>query len=205
MARYNPKDHFFHKAKKENFVARSVYKLEEIQEKYKIIKTGHRVLDLGAAPGSWTQYTLKAVGPRGLVVAIDLSPLTIDQSQPIKNLVELTEDANNLPQLLTERELPQDFDVVISDMAPKTTGVKFTDQVRSYELCELALNLAKAHLKKGGSFVCKFFHSADFKDLHLELRKSFEAVHTIKPEATRSMSKEIFIVGRNKKAPPTSR
>lgn len=194
---YNPRDHFFKKAKKENFAARSVFKLEEIDQKFKLFKPGQFVIDLGASPGSWSQYASKKVGPKGGIFGIDLTAITIK----LDNAVFMQADIHNVdfPKELTAINFPEQADLVLSDMAPKTTGIRITDQARSYELCQMALGVARAHLRKGGHFVCKFFHSSDFKALQDEIKKTFERCEQIKPEATREISKEIFLVGLRKK------
>jgi 23S rRNA (uridine2552-2'-O)-methyltransferase len=193
---YNPKDHYFKKAKELNFAARSVFKLEEIDQKYKILKPGQMVLDLGCSPGSWSQYASKKVGPSGRILGVDLSPVTVK----LPNAVFLQADLRdlNLEQIFAEHGFGR-FDVVISDMAPKTTGIKMTDQARSTELCELALDVARRFLKPGGHFVCKLFHSEDFKVLREEIKKEFAVCEAMKPDSTRQISKEIFLIGLRKK------
>lgn len=195
---YNPKDYYFKKAKEENFVARSVFKLDEIDKKFKLIKTGDWVIDLGASPGSWSQYTSNKIGPQGKLLSVDLNPLKIN----LKNMIFVQGDIRemNLPQILAEHGL-QDrlMDVVLSDMAPKTTGIRITDQARSLELCEMALEIARKYLKPKGHLVVKLFHSDDFQKFRDEMKKTFEKVEAVKPDSTRKISKEIFIVGINKK------
>jgi len=194
---YNPRDHYFKKAKKENFAARSVFKLEEIDQKLKIIKPHQRILDLGASPGSWSQYCSQKIGPQGRVLGVDLSEVKVK----LPNAVFIQADLRdlNLESIFAEHGLQPPFDVVLSDMAPKTTGIRFTDQARSFELCELALNIARQFLKKDGHFVCKLFHSDDFKILKEEILKDFSRFEAIKPDSTRKISKEIFLIGLRKK------
>lgn len=194
---YNPRDHYFKKAKQENFAARSVFKLEEIDQKYKIFRPGQTVLDLGASPGSWSQYASKHVGDAGRVLGVDLSPVTVK----LKNAVFIQADLRdlNLEDIFTEHGFVPPFDLVLSDMAPKTTGIRLTDQARSLELCELALDVARKFLKKDGHFVCKLFHSDDFSKLRDEIKKSFLKCEAVKPDSTRKISKEIFLVGIKKK------
>jgi 23S rRNA (uridine2552-2'-O)-methyltransferase len=190
---YKVKDHYFLKAKQENFKARSVYKLQEIHERWKLIKPGSHILDLGAAPGSWSQYAAKIVGPKGGIVAIDLSEM--DLKEPNVHIVQ--GDAFEYPFAEKFKELgwPEKLDAVISDMAPKTTGIKSVDQARSAVLCDQALHLAKAWLRPGGYFVCKFFFSDDFKLLQTAMKASFQRVEVIKPDSTRRESKELFLIG----------
>ena len=142
---YNPKDYFFHKAKAENYAARSVFKIQEIDDRFKILKPGYKVLDLGAAPGSWSQYASQKVGPQGRILAVDLQPIKITLS----NVAFVTADMRDiaLEKIMKENEIAPPFDVVLSDMAPKTTGIRITDQARSLELCELAFATAERFFK----------------------------------------------------------
>lgn len=194
---FNPRDHYFKKAKAENFAARSVFKLEEIDQRYRILKEGQTVLDLGASPGSWSQYASKKVGTSGRVLGVDLSPVTVK----LPNAVFIQADLRdlNLEQVFQEHGFQPPFDLVISDMAPKTTGIRMTDQARSMELCELALDISRRFLKPGGNFVCKLFHSDDFVKLRDDIKKSFEKFEAVKPDSTRRISKEIFLIGLRKK------
>ena len=157
---YNPKDYFFHKAKKENYAARAVFKIQEIDQRFKLFRSGMKVLDLGAAPGSWSQYASQKVGPKGQVMGVDLQPIKIT----LPNALFITADMRSLDlgQTMTEQGISPPFDLVLSDMAPKTTGVRLQDQMRSFELCVLALETAERFLKPGGHFVAKLFHSDEF-------------------------------------------
>jgi 23S rRNA (uridine2552-2'-O)-methyltransferase len=195
---YNPKDHYFKKAKELNFAARSVFKLEEIDHKFKILKPNQNILDLGASPGSWSQYCSQKIGDGGRVLGVDLSPIQVK----LKNAVFIQADLRdlNLENIFKEHGFEPVFDLVISDMAPKTTGIRSTDQARSMELCELALDIARRFLKPGGNFVCKLFHSDDFKLLRENMKKTFDRVEAVKPDSTRKISKEIFLVGIKKRS-----
>lgn len=193
---YNPKDFYFKKAKKENYAARSVFKLEEIDQKFKIFRPGQMIFDLGASPGSWSQYACQKIGDKGRLLGVDLSPVTVKMSNA--DFLQADMRDLNLENLLAEKNFHL-FDVVMSDMAPRTTGIRLTDQARSYELCMLALDVADRFLKKGGSFICKFFHSDDFTQLREEIKKRYAKVEVVKPDSTRKISKEIFLVGLNKK------
>lgn len=195
---YNPKDHYFKKAKEQNFAARSVFKLEEIDQKLKLIRPGDRILDLGASPGSWSQYCSKKVGDKGQVLGVDLSPVNV--KLPNAHFIQADLRDLNLEHVFSEYGFPPPFDLVISDMAPKTTGIRLTDQARSFELCELALDVARRYLKPGGHFVCKLFHSDDFKTLKAEILKEYSKFEAIKPDSTRKISKEIFLIGIRKKS-----
>lgn len=194
---YNPQDRFFKKAKQEGFAARSVYKLQEIHQKFKILKPGQSVLDLGAAPGSWSQFTSQTIGPQGRILGVDLSPVTVS----LPNAVFIQADLRDLAldEVFKTHGFLEPFDLVMSDMAPSTTGIKSVDQVRSLELCELALLTAQKFLRPGGNFVCKFFQSGEFGQLRNAIKKTFDRVEALKPESTRTISKEIFIVGLRKK------
>lgn len=193
---YNPKDHYFKKAKDQNFAARSVFKLEEIDQRLKIIHPNQKILDLGASPGSWSQYCSKKIGPHGRILGVDLTAMNI--KLPNAQFIQADLRDLNLETVFQEHGFNEPFDVVLSDMAPKTTGIRITDQARSFELCELALNVARKFLKKDGHFVCKLFHSDDFTILRDQIKKEFNRFEAIKPDSTRKISKEIFLVGIKK-------
>ncbi len=198
---YNPRDHYFRKAKEQNFAARSIFKLEEIDQKFKLLKPGNFVMDLGASPGSWSQYASRVIGPAGRLVGVDLNDVKPEVKSGLKNAHFITADLRDLEMVKIIQDLGIDskFDVVMSDMAPKTTGIRVTDQARSFELCELALATADQFLKPRGHFVCKFFHSEDFGALRDKMRSKYTRVEAIKPDSTRKISKEIFLVGLNRK------
>jgi 23S rRNA (uridine2552-2'-O)-methyltransferase len=189
---YNPKDYYFQKAKSENYAARSVFKLQEIDDRFKILKTGYKVLDLGAAPGSWSQYASEKIGPKGRLLGIDIQPIKIT----LPNAVFIHADMRqlDLEQIMAQNGIEPPFDLVLSDMAPKTTGVKITDQARSKDLCELALATAERFLRPRGSFVCKLFHSDEFETFRKSLRDRFGRVEVLRPKSTRKESKEIFFI-----------
>lgn len=187
------RDHYFKRAKAENYPARSVYKLQELDAKFALLKPGLKVLDLGAAPGSWTLFAAKKVGPAGFVLALDIQ--TTEQEFP-ENVRFLVHDAfEDTPELLALMEPHLPFDFVMSDMAPRTTGVKFTDQARSVELCERARDVALRRLKEGGNFVAKIFEGPDAKGFQESLRPYFDKVRGFKPKSSRAESKETFILG----------
>jgi 23S rRNA (uridine2552-2'-O)-methyltransferase len=195
---YNRKDHYFHKAKAEDFAARSIYKLEEMDQKLKLFKPGLRILDLGAAPGSWSQYSSKKVGPKGRVLGIDLQAINL--TLPNAEFIEADLTSLELEKELAARGWGEPFDMVISDMAPRTTGIKETDQARSLALCELALFTALRFGKPEGShFICKLFHSDGFESLRNQIRAEYTKVEVVRPKSTRKESKEIFLVGMSRK------
>ena len=150
---FKPKDHYFKKAKKENYLARSVYKLEEIDKKEKLFKKGDHVIDLGYHPGSWTQYAATAVGENGLVIGIDIKPVNkkILNQKNIRLLEKDVFDVSAIEEVGGERI----FDVLLSDMAPNTTGIKSVDQDRSLNLVEKVFELLPLFLKPGGNMIIK--------------------------------------------------
>lgn len=187
------RDHYFLKAKRENYPARSVYKLKELDAKFRLLRKGQKVLDLGAAPGSWSLDAAEKVGPHGLVLACDLQ--AVDTAFP-PQVVFMQEDVFNRSADF-EARLDEfgPFDAVLSDMAPRTTGIRCTDQARSLELAEEALALACLRLKKGGNFVVKIFMGPDVQSLLTAMRKRFASVTSFKPKSSRSESRETFLVG----------
>lgn len=194
---YNKKDHYYHLAKEENFAARSIYKLEEIDQRFKIIKAGMRCLDLGAAPGSWSQYLSKKIGEKGKLLGVDLEQIGIT----LPNAVFIHADLRdlNLVQIFKANGFEPSFDGVFSDMAPKTTGIREADQARSLELCELALSSAVQFLRPGGVFVVKMFHSGEFENFRKQMLAVFKTVEILRPKSTRAQSKEVFLIGLSKK------
>lgn len=193
-------DPFTAKAQKQGFPARSVFKLEEIDRRCQLIRQGHRVLDLGAAPGSWTRYLSQHVGPKGFVYAVDLNPLKV-ASTP--NVVAEELDIFAVPVAHFIARGP--FDVVVSDIAPHTSGIKEADAARSEELVERCLDLADATLAAGGGFVAKIFVGGGFDAVRARMRTIFETVRVIKPEASRKESVEIYLVGLKRRgAPPAT-
>jgi 23S rRNA (uridine2552-2'-O)-methyltransferase len=193
------RDHYFLKAKQENYPARSVYKLQEIEKQSRLLVPGASVLDLGACPGSWSLYAAKKVGPRGRVLAIDLNPAGTAFPDNVTYLEgDMLEPG---PDILEAFARFGPFDVVLSDMAPSTTGIKFTDQCRSLELAEAALAVANERLKPGGGFVVKVFQGPDSPAYQKMLRKYFTTVRLAKPKSSRAESKEVFYVGTGFIAP----
>jgi 23S rRNA (uridine2552-2'-O)-methyltransferase len=187
------RDHFFQRAKKEQYPARSVYKLKEMDKRFGLLRPGDKVLDLGAAPGSWTLYAAQRVSPSGLVVAVDLQE--IETAFPANVLVfqdDVFEPSQAFAAALEEHG---PFNAVISDMAPRTSGVKFADQARSFDLATQALALARKCLLKGGHFVVKIFEGPDAASLLAEMRREFARVKSFKPQSSRAESKEMFYLG----------
>jgi 23S rRNA (uridine2552-2'-O)-methyltransferase len=183
-------------AKAQGFPARSVFKLEEIDRRVKLFHGGQKVLDLGAAPGSWSLYASQKVGPGGRVLAIDLQE--IRQAFP-PNVKVAQGDALTLENAGLSAFAP--YDVVLSDMAPNTSGSKIRDQAGSLELCLRALDVALALGKVGSHFVAKIFMSGDFQIARKIAGERYEKCQVIRPEGTRQQSTEVFIVGTGLKAP----
>jgi len=184
-------------AKAQGFPARSVFKLEEIDRRVKLLRGGQKVLDLGAAPGSWSLYASQKVGPSGRVLAIDLQE--IRQAFP-PNVTVAQGDALTLESAALAEFAP--YDVVLSDMAPNTSGSKIRDQAGSLELCLRALDVALSLGKVGSHFVAKIFMSGDFQVARKLAGERYEKCQVIRPEGTRQQSTEVFIVGLGLKPPP---
>jgi 23S rRNA (uridine2552-2'-O)-methyltransferase len=192
---YKKPDHFTDKAKKAGFPARSVFKLEEIDRRVRLLKPGMRVLDLGASPGSWALYAAQKIGAGGKLLAMDLNPLNA-KLPPQATFIQ--GDALTIANADLARFGP--YDVVLSDMAPNTTGNRLGDQTRSFELFMRALEVAATLTKPGGAFVGKIFMGEDLPLARAELRKHFETERLIRPEGTRSVSYELFIIGQGRRA-----
>jgi 23S rRNA (uridine2552-2'-O)-methyltransferase len=191
---YKKPDRFTRAAKEAGFPARSVFKLEEIDRRVRLLRGGMHVLDLGASPGSWAIYAASKIGRSGRLLAVDLEPLAVTLPPQAESLQG---DAFSLANDTLARFAP--YDVVMSDMAPKTIGNRVSDQTRSFELFMRALAVASAHGKKGGSFVGKIFMSDELPAARVELRRHYETERLIRPEGTRRMSTEIFVVGLGKR------
>jgi 23S rRNA (uridine2552-2'-O)-methyltransferase len=192
---YAKPDRFTRAAKEAGFPARSVFKLEEIDRRMRLLRPGMRVLDLGAAPGSWSLYAARKIGPSGALLAVDLEPLTVTLPP---NAVFVQGDALALDNAALGRFAP--YHVVLSDMAPKTTGSRITDQTRSFELFMRALAVAANLGGSGGAFVGKIFMSDDLPAARAELRRHYAQERLLRPEGTRAVSMELFVVGLGKRS-----
>lgn len=191
------KDYYYYKAKKESYAARSIFKLEQMDQKYGLFKNGMRVLDLGCHPGSWLQYVSRKIGNSGMAVGIDRTETIL----LLPNVRNVTADIYELTWQ-TLGEPPHSFDIVMSDMAPNTSGIKSVDQLQSAALAERALHLGLTFIKPGGGFVVKVFMGPDEPKLFNEMRLHFEKVLRYKPDASKSNSMEIYLVGLERKEPP---
>lgn len=186
-------DSYVKRAQQEGLRARSAYKLQELNEKYKFIKASMKVVDLGAAPGGWSQVAARLVGSKGKVIALDILPM-----QPLPNVEFIQGDftspkvVENLTQLVGKKNI----DVIISDMAPNLSGISSTDQARSLELVSLALDFALQTLKPQGTLLLKAFLGAELNEFKNLLRQYFGDVKLVKPKASRSRSEELFLLAQ---------
>jgi 23S rRNA (uridine2552-2'-O)-methyltransferase len=184
-------DHYARRARDEKWLARSVYKLEEIDRRHKLLREGHLLLDLGCYPGSWSQYSSRKIGPRGEVLGIDLKK---PDRFSAPNFRFLKADVLDLDPVWLANEMGR-RDVVLSDLAPQTSGIHVADTSRSMRLAKCALAIAVAVLKKRGHFLCKVFEGEDIKELRGEMARHFEAVRTLRPAAVRRTSREVYLLG----------
>lgn len=191
---YKPQDHYFKKAKRENYPARSVYKLQEIDIKHKLIKRDYCVLDLGCVPGSWLRYCAERVGEKGLVVGVDSSALPKQALAP--NVRFIQQDVTKL--VPADVAFCPGFDLVLSDLAPATSGIKSLDQERSLQLCYTSWELARQMLKPGGDYLVKIFQGEGTKEFLNCLKTGFNEVKTIKPKGSNRSRLEIYALARGR-------
>jgi 23S rRNA (uridine2552-2'-O)-methyltransferase len=192
---YNPHDRYFLKAKQEGYRSRAAYKLLELQQRYRLLRSGDRVVDLGAAPGGWLQVAAQIVAPKGTVVGVDLQEI-----QPFRehNIALVHGDVNtDVVQEKIGDLLGGLADAVISDMAPKLSGIRDADMARAAELQRLALQVAARLLRPGGLLMIKSFMSDELRELTAELKSFFADVQRTKPEATRQGSSEFYFLAKN--------
>ena len=188
-------DPYVQRSKKEGYRSRSAYKLIEIDERDKVLKPGMLVVDLGAAPGGWSQVAAKRVGPKGAVVAIDLLPM-----EPISGVTVLMADfASDEGVDAVGKNMARKADVVLSDMAPNMSGIAMSDQARSMELAEIARDFAQLHLKAEGVFIVKVFQGAGYDEYLRSLRAMFGKVVARKPASSRGESSEQYLLARGVK------
>ena len=197
---YRLRDTYYKKAKQQGYRSRAAYKLLELQERFRILRAGESVVDLGAAPGGWLQVAAKLVGPNGKVLGVDLQPI-----EPLnqKNITTVQGDitAPETEQRIMEY-LGRPADSVISDVAPKLTGVRDTDEARSLELNRTALAVAKRLLRAGGSFLIKSFVSEELRNFSAALEKQFGSVQRTRPDASRKGSSEIYFFAKDYRSRP---
>lgn len=189
---YERKDHFYRRAKREGKVSRAVYKFAELQKRFKLLKGGDRVLDLGCAPGGWLQEVSPIIGERGRAIGIDLLPL---KTSTPNRCIFIRGDLND-PDIQDEaaKAAGGEIDCVLSDMSPNLSGVQFADAYKSYELAMLALDMCDRFLRRGGNFVVKIFPGDELDGYIKELKLNFQKVMMITPEATRKTSSERYVV-----------
>ncbi|MBT8070688.1 MAG: 23S rRNA (uridine(2552)-2'-O)-methyltransferase RlmE [Gammaproteobacteria bacterium] len=189
-------DQYVKMAQQQGWRSRAAFKLIELDEKYRLLRKGMRVVDLGSAPGSWTQVVQKALGENGRIIALDILPM-----DPLPGVTfiqgDFTED-EPLAELEDALE-GQNADLVLSDMAPNMSGMGAVDQPRAMYLAELALAFAEKWLKPGGNFVVKVFQGEGFDDFMRQSRSLFEKVQVRKPSASRPRSREVYILGHRRK------
>lgn len=188
-------DLYVRRARELGYRSRAAFKLEEMDRRYRLFKPGITVIDLGAAPGAWSQYALSRVLPRGKVIASDLLKM-----EPLQGVEFVQGDFRETPVLhrLLESLHGERADVVMSDMAPNLTGVASVDQPRAMYLAELALDLAREALRPGGCFLVKLFHGTDYDTFVSEARLGFVKVLVRKPKASRQHSSEVYLLGQGK-------
>jgi 23S rRNA (uridine2552-2'-O)-methyltransferase len=187
-------DHYVHEARRLGYRSRAVFKLKEIDEREHLLKPGITVVDLGAAPGGWSQFARPLLGPKGRLVALDILPM-----EPLPGVEFICGDFREdgvlaqLEGLTAERPV----DLVLSDMSPNLSGIEVADQASGVHLAELALEFAAKHLRPGGNFLAKLFQGDGFDGYLKELRGHFESVQIRKPKASRPRSREVYLVARN--------
>jgi 23S rRNA (uridine2552-2'-O)-methyltransferase len=186
-------DPFVKMAQKDGYRSRASYKLLEIQEKDRILRPGNIVIDLGAAPGGWSQVTSRVLGDKGRLIASDI--LEMDSIEDVTFIHGDFTEASVLAQILAAVD-NQPVDLVISDMAPNMSGVRMADQARAMYLCELALDLAGQVLRPGGDFLIKIFQGDGFDQYHKQVRQMFEKVQMRKPLSSRDRSREQYLLAR---------
>lgn len=192
MSHYDPQDKYYKRAKNEGYVSRAAYKLIEIDQKYKLFKPGMTVVDLGCAPGGWIQVAADLIEPSGRIFGIDLDPISRNFGEGVTTIQGDLEDEATCGQICA---LAFDADLVLSDMAPKTTGVKFVDQVRSTELAHIAFELACQLLKPSGCFVVKIFPGSEFAQFKKKVSQKFNRTVQFIPAASRKGSIETYLIG----------
>ncbi len=188
-------DYYSKKAKKDKYPARSVYKLEEVQQKYRLLKRGDSVLDLGCHPGSWSLYASEVVGSKGIVVGVDLQLTDKAPRSGGAQIHWLCQDITEPEMVVHVRKIRPAFKAIISDLAPKTTGNRWSDHQQSLNLVRQTLSLTSTLLLNRGNYLCKVFQGEDFPEFVDEVKKKFAMVKVIKPKSSRTESREVFVLG----------
>jgi len=196
---YDPQDRLFHKAKEEGLRSRAGFKLQEIQEKYKILQKGQVVMDLGAAPGAWSQVAAKMIGPQGKVFALDTQPLGNPESLAkniyfLKGDITQTKTHSNLETLLNQENVGK-VHVVLSDLSPKLSGIGFRDHLQSLELAEMAFTLAQKFLYPQGHLLIKIFPGEELDSFRKKIKKVFLQEKLLQLDSSRRTSREVYLWG----------
>lgn len=189
---YRRQDGYYRRAKMAGFRSRAAYKLLELNRRHRLIRRGDRVLDLGAWPGGWMQVAAEAVGPNGCVVGVDVEPVAPLPQRWARSIVGTVTDENVRGELAAA--LAGMADVVLSDMAPKLSGIRARDEARATELAAVALDLCRRALRPGGRLLVKVFDGEATQAMISELRQAFDEVKTTRPEATRKGSSELYVL-----------
>jgi len=190
------RDPYVQKARKSGYRARAAYKLEEIDKKFRLLKSSQKVIDLGAAPGSWSQYAVKKIGLNGQLIMLDLLPF-----EEIEGAQLLQGDFTEPETLASIRALTggEQFDLVLSDMAPNITGIALQDQARYERLLQSVLAFCEMALRPGGNLLTKFFEGESAQVIRGKMKKQFSQLKTVKPDASRTHSKELYLLALNRK------
>jgi 23S rRNA (uridine2552-2'-O)-methyltransferase len=192
------KEHFYQQAKRVGYRARSAFKLQQIQNKFHLLPKDGLIVDLGAAPGGWSQVAKELVGPQGFVIGVDLSSIKpIEDIQFVQGDVTKPETLEQIKDMMSGRSA----DVVISDMSPDISGNYSVDQARSAWLSQCALQAATHLLRSGGHFLCKIFEGEDTKVFLEKVKRDFTVVKIFSPEASRKSSSEVYIIAKSFKKP----
>lgn len=194
---YKRKDFYYKKAKKEKKASRAAYKIAQLQKKLKLIRKGDIVIDLGCAPGGWIQEISKIIGPDGTLIGVDVEALRIGIPSNCTFILGDIMSPDAINQICLR--LTDEADVIVSDLAPKLSGIGFRDAYHSYELALRALEICKGILKEGGNFIVKLFPGKEMKEYKKLLKQSFEKVETVIPPATRKTSSELYLIGMGHK------
>ncbi len=198
---YERKDHYYQKAKEAGLASRAVYKLEEMDRRFKLLKPDFKVLELGCAPGGWLQYLSKKVGKSGKVVGVDL--LKIQSSLPPQAIFIQGDITQEKVQQDCMSHLGGKADLVLSDLSPNLSGVKFRDCYASYQLAVLVFSITQKILKRTGDMVFKIFPGEEWKELKKEIQQHFTEIKTFIPDATRKGSSEIYVIARSLNGKPS--
>lgn len=190
---FKVQDHYFKKAKQEGHLARSFYKLDEINNKFRLINSNQKILDCGYAPGSWSEFISKKIGPQGILCAVDIKSPTHAFGPNVK---VFQKDIRDIHQLI-DLEMEDAFHLIVSDMAPNTIGIDTVDQMQQLELVQWVFNLIPVFLKKNGHLIVKVFESKDSQDFLRSQKVHFKKTDYFRPKSIRASSREVYWIGQN--------